>query len=273
MNTSRTRIRPTAAAMLYMLATFSPTAGSASGGDQPPMDGLHNAEEVSDDVLGNMRGKFVGGGQIINFGVQMVSTWQTAAGQMLTAAANLNVNVANTAQPVVEFVPNLTIVEANAVVPASNAAIQTATGNGISNVSGVAQSIQVAGDSNSIGNDAAISITSGPPPAMSPGSSGGPQTATLTSASGAAVSASVQGNGISVGITVPNVGRALQQIKGTAASGGGVVQMVQAAGDMQWIHNRMHIYVNLQPSVAANAQTALSGSLNTLRGLRPMGAF
>ena len=72
---------------------------------------------------------------------------------------------------------------------------------------------------------------------------------------------------------MPSIGQALQQIKGTAASGGGVAQMVQAAGNMQWIQNRMNIYVNLQPSGVASAPAALSNSLNTLRGLRPMGAF
>lgn len=275
MDITVTRIKPTVVALLSALATFSPAASSAVLGDLPPMDGLQNAEEVSDEILGNLRGKFVGGGKIVNFGVQMVSTWQNVQGQMLSAAANLNVNIANATQPVVQFVPHLTIVEATAAAPAPITTTgQTATGNGVSNVNGVAQSIQIAGDGNRIGNDASISIFSGPPPALPSGpATTGPQTASLTSSSGATVSASVQGNGIAVGITVPSIGQALQQIKGTAASGGGVAQMVQAAGNMQWIQNRMNIYVNLQPSGVASAPAALSSSLNTLRGLRPMGAF
>jgi hypothetical protein len=218
---------------------------------------------------------FVGGGQIVNFGVQMVSTWQNTQGQILAAAANLNVNIANATQPVVQFVPHLTIIEAAAPAAASvqPATLQSASGNGISNVSGVAQSIQIAGDGNRIGNDASITITNAPPPPL-PAPSGGPQSSSLTSpTTGATVSASVQGNGLSVGISVPNIGRTLQQIRGAAASGGGIVQMVQAAADLQWIQNRMNIYVNLQSGGPASAPTGLGSALNTLRGLRPMGAF
>lgn len=268
------QLKQTVVALLYVAATFSPTAGSVLKEDLPPMDGLQNAEEVPDEILGNMRGKFVGGGKIVNFGVQMVSSWQNTQGQILTAAANLNVNVANAAQPVVQFVPHLTIVEAVApTTPVPTAALQSAGGNGISNVSGVAQSIQIAGDGNRIGNDASITITNAPPPPL-PAPSGGPQSATLTSpTTGATVSASVQGNGLSVGISVPNLGHTLQQIKGAAASGGGIVQMVQAAADMQWIQNRMNIYVNLQSVGPASASTGLGSALNSLRGLRPMGAF
>lgn len=275
MRTSPPQLKKTVVALLYVAATFSSPAGSAIiKDDLPPMDGLQNAEEVSDDILGSMRGKFVGGGQIVNFGVQMVSTWQNTQGQILAAAANLNVNIANATQPVVQFVPHLTIVEAAApVAPVPQAALQSANGNGISNVSGVAQSIQIAGDGNRIGNDASITITNAPPPPL-PAPSGGPQSASLTSpTTGATVSASVQGNGLSVGISVPNIGRSLQQIKGAAASGGGIVQMVQAAADLQWIQNRMNIYVNLQPGGPASAPTGLGSALNTLRGLRPMGAF
>jgi hypothetical protein len=269
------QLKQTVVALLYVAATFSPTAGSVLKEDLPPMDGLQNAEEVSDEVLGNMRGKFVGGGQIVNFGVQMVSTWQNTQGQILAAAANLNVNIANASQPVVQFVPHLTIVEAVApTTPVPPAALQSAGGNGISNVSGVAQSIQIAGDGNRIGNDASITITNAPPPPPLPAPSGGPQTATLTSpTTGATVSASVQGNGLSVGISVPNIGRTLQQIKGAAASGGGIVQVVQAAADLQWIQNRMNIYVNLQSAGPGAAPTGINSALNSLRGLRPMGAY
>jgi len=285
MRTSPPQLKKTVVALLYVAATFSSPAGSAIiKDDLPPMDGLQNAEEVSDEILGNMRGKFVGGGQIVNFGVQMVSTWQNTQGQILSAAANLNVNIANATQPVVQFVPHLTIVEAAAPAvsaptpatpstPVPTASVQSVGGNGISNVSGVAQSIQIAGDSNRIGNDASITITNAPPPAL-PAASSGPQSASLTSpTTGATVSASVQGNGLSVGISVPNIGRTVQQIRGTAASGGGIMQMVQAAADLQWIQNRMNIYVNLQSGGPASAATGLGSALQTLRGLRPMGAF
>ena len=120
-------LKQTVVALLYVAATFSPTAGSILKDDLPPMDGLQNTEEVSDDILGNMRGKFVGGGKIVNFGVQMVSTWQNTQGQILAATANLNVNIANASRPVVQFVPHLTIVEAVAPIPSvPPAALQSA---------------------------------------------------------------------------------------------------------------------------------------------------
>ncbi|MCZ7655223.1 MAG: hypothetical protein M5R42_14580 [Rhodocyclaceae bacterium] len=216
MDITVTRIKPTVVALLYALATFSPAAGSAVLGDLPPMDGLQNAEEVSDEILGNRRGKFVGGGKIVNFGVQMVSTWQNVQGQILSAAANLNVNIANATQPVVQFVPHLTIVEATRRgASADHNYRPNCHRQRRQQLNGVAQSIQIAGDGNRIGNDASISISSGPPPALPSGpATTGPQTASLTSSSGATVSASVQGNGIAVGITVPSIGQALQQIKG-----------------------------------------------------------
>lgn len=310
MKVLRPRIKPLAMALLSGLLGVCAPAGSVVRYDLPPMDGLQHASEVPDELLGQQRGKFAGQGRVINFGIEMESTWRTDKGDLLRAGATLVVDGRGHGErPEVRFVPVLTIGEALGSVAAQTIGDHQRAdgGNGVSSVNGVAQSIQVAGDANHISNDAAVTIGSGPapapaesvapaapvavaaaspspasapsasapsasaPPASVSSASPPPTSATVVAASGASVHAAAEDNGLVVAIVVPSVGRVVQQVRGSGA--GGIVQMAQAAGDQQWISNRMNIFVNLEKVAGGGRSAAMNETLNMLRGLRPMGAF
>jgi hypothetical protein len=217
-----------------------------------------------------MRGKFVAGGQIVRFGVEMVSSWLNPAGQVLRAGAELRVDVADDpAHPQVQFVPSLSIETPNGAAPQAPPGLAVATGNGVSNINGVGQTIQVAGDGNAVGNDATITVSVAPAaPSGTPATAvTAPHTASLTSSSGETVSASLGANSISVAISVPDAGQALQQIKGATGTGGGVTQSVRLAGNTQRIHNRMNIYIEIRSAIAGAATAGLRDTFRLLRGL------
>lgn len=278
MKTLQRRLNPVLVTVLSgALATACPNA-SAVRLDVPSMDGLRNAALVSDQILAHQRGKFSGRGNVISFGVEMESIWRTDKGELLRAGAVLSVdNRGQGRRPEVRFVPVLTISEvpvagAGAPLEAAGQRQMVSGGNGIGGVNGIAQSIQVAGDDNQINNDAVVTIARGPMPLqVEDRASSGESSVSMSSSSGASVQASAVGKVLSVAIDVPDVGRVVQQIRG--GDGGGILQMAQAAGDRQGIDNRMNIRVNLD-SVAPEARpSAMSDTLQLLRGLRPAGAY
>lgn len=267
---SKPGFRRAAAVVAVLLAMAAPhTRASASVLEEAPLGVLAFAEEVSDDVLAGQRGRFVGQGRIVRFGIEMASTWLTAGGQLFSAGATLSVGLQQ-AQPQVRFAPRLTVIEPDAprfapgtsLVPSS---ARVSGGAGLANLSGVAQSIQVAGDGNAIANDAGVTVSTAAPP-VAGGS--GPTQVTQTTASGATVSAGLTGGGMTVGIRLPGVGETLQRIRGaTGAGGAGVVQMVQTSGDLQRIQNHLNLSVQTDPSGSLR-NLALQQSLSTMLGLR-----
>jgi len=263
-----------AAAIHAALAGVLAMTPFAQGSDLPDTSVFANAREVSDDILGDTRGKFVSGGRVVRFGIEMASKWESR-GKALEAAANLHVDMSrSTSRPDVTFTPRFTVADADSVPTPASATRTVDAGNGISNVSGVAQSIQVAGDGVSAANDAAVQIEIGP--GTGSGSSGLPAPAAATQAqttpSGAALSASVDANGLGVSITVPGAGEIKQQIRSSAAGGGGLAQTISIAGDAVRVHNATVLRIEMaRPDglSAGNVRAALSN----LRGVRPMGIF
>ena len=257
------------------------TALSAAPGDGlPDIAVFAHARKVSDEVLGNARGRFSGGGRIIRFGVEMVSTWENHSGEKLRAAANLNVDFRKS-EPKVKFQPLLTVVNAGASgtpsLPSVGAGTVTGAG-GVNNVSGVAQAIQVAGDANAVVNNTTIRVSQDPIPYTSGPTLSGPQSTTVTTPSGASATATLANNVVGVSITVPNEGEVRQEIRGQDIGGQGatgVVQLARVTGDLQSVQNSMSIRVQLDPNTVAGSinRGDLRQALNSLRGLRPAGAF
>jgi len=139
-----------AALPAFAQATASPAQPAAS-----PASGL---TELSDEEMGDMRGRYtVSNNTVAWFGVTMVSTWQTQAGQQLTSTMKVTMDGRNSAKPVVTFEPHVSItaVDAPPPVPGGQREIDNA---GLANVTGVTQSIQVAGDANAAHNVAQVTV-------------------------------------------------------------------------------------------------------------------
>ena len=160
-STSSASTRRLRAALLGALATGTLPVLAQEAPLVPANNGL---EEIPDEELGQMRGRYtVGDNRVLWFGVSMITTWQTQAGQ--TVRGNLDVAIDLRGQrPTVTFTPNVNISEG-----ASDAQTHIASGGsidsaGLANVSGMVQSVQVAGDGNRAGNSTRLVVRSGDVP-------------------------------------------------------------------------------------------------------------
>jgi hypothetical protein len=236
----------------------------------PELAVFARAPQIPDGALSQMRGRFISQGQIISFGVSMVSQWITPLGQTLTAGATMGVELTHD-QPVVSFQPNLNITQGTVAAASPQNASYVASGSGIRNVSGVAQGIQVAGDSNSITNNTSISVTTDAI-VMPAGAAGSRGTHSL-SESGATVAATLDSGAVGVSITIPNQGQVIQQIQGgtmragSLAAGSGLVQLVQTTGSLQQIRNVAQLQIQLKSLTGLADHSNFNHALDLLRGL------
>lgn len=268
-----TRNRPQKLAMaLAGILAFAPVARA---GLPPDLEVFNNMQEVSDGDLHHMRGKFASNNKVLYFGVEMVSQWQTPTGNLVTAGANLDIdfrgNNGNT--PTVSYVPTVTIVQQGqgAVATQNSGSNSVSGGAGLANVSGVSQSIQVAGQSNSIRNgiDMQVDLASN---AQGGGSiSGAIQgQAGSTSASGndgSVATVTLANNSIGVDITVPGQGQVIQQIRNQ-----GMFQSARIGGDLNQIHNAITMHIGLNTGVGSGAGGAYA-ALQSLKALPQNGIF
>ena len=261
---TKTRIQRTLCLALAGAMAFSPVAWS----DIPDMSIFDNAKEVDDAMLGSMRGRFLRRGDIVQFGVEMVTRWQTAGGEQLRAQVNLDVDMRERT-PSVRYQPSLSIVSpANVATATANASQAATAGSGLNNVTGVTQTIQVAGDRNRVQQDTGIVISS-EPSAPVVGVTSGPGTQTITSASGATVSATLDQSGMSLMAQVPNQGDVIQRIRGGAVSQGasGLLQATRLTGDLQRVESTTIIRIQTSANAALN-NAGMQAALQGMRGLR-----
>jgi hypothetical protein len=219
-------------------------AGPRAQAPTPVASGL---TELTDEEMGDMRGRYtVDTSTVAWFGVTMVSTWQTQAGQQLTSTMTVTMDGRQAEKPLVTFQPHVSItaVDAPAPVPTGKREIDNA---GLANVSGVTQSVQVAGDGNSAHNVASINIRDKPPSTTSTASV--PKTAHVDPAAHASTVATASVAGMNaVAQLENNSARVLLQIDGQGAveqwiSGNGMGQTIQLAADGQRASNWMELDV------------------------------
>ncbi len=114
--------------------------------------------ELTDEEMGDMRGRYtVSNNTVAWFGVTMVSTWQNQAGQQLTSSMKVTMDARTPDKPVVSFQPHVSITTVD-VAPPSPDGQREIDNAGLANVSGVTQSIQVAGDDNAAHNVAQVTV-------------------------------------------------------------------------------------------------------------------
>ena len=114
--------------------------------------------ELTDEEMGDMRGRYtVSNNTVAWFGVTMVSTWQSQAGQQLTSSMKVTMDARTPDKPVVSFQPHVSITTVD-VAPPSPDGQREIDNAGLANVTGVTQSIQVAGDDNAAHNVAQVTV-------------------------------------------------------------------------------------------------------------------
>lgn len=238
----------------------------------PEMAVFANAQVVPDQVLGETRGKFISNGQVMNFGVEMVTQWITSTGEVINAAGRLTIDVSG-AQPRASFVPNITVQQTtpqNIVVSPGNNFVSGS--EGLNNVTGVVQTIQAAGNANGIGNSIGVKIRRSDNAATpSPGGSS-VNSLGMNTASGSSANVSLANNGMSVGVNVANQGQSMQAIRSVAQGSGQVMQSVRLGGDFNQINNLINLDIQLRNS-AVNNNLDSRHILSSMRNLSDVGGL
>lgn len=240
------------------IMTFAPVA---KAGMPPDVDVFNDMQEVSDSDLHQMRGKFASDNQVLYFGVEMVSQWQTPTGNLVTAGANLNIDLNGNNSPTVQYVPTVTIVQQGqgSSTPSDNNN-GVAGGAGLANVSGVSQSIQVAGQSNSIHNgiDMQVDINSaaqgGSASSAMQGQAG---SVSATGNDGTVATVTLANNSIGVNVVVPGQGQVMQQIRNQ-----GMFQAARIGGDLNQIHNSITMHIGLNSAATTGISSAYAAFQN-----------
>lgn len=225
-------------------------------------------EPIGDAELATMRGRYtVGDNTVAWFGVQMISTWQDSTGRILQGAMNLDMDFTHDANlPKVTFVPTVSIVQTTqAVAPPETAGPTRSTdSSGLANASGMVQSVQVAGDSNTASNTTRLTVQNGGsvPAAVTMASTNQAPSATVQSGN-ATVSANYTGNSAQVMLSIAGQGAVQQWIRN-----GSLGQTVTLAADNQFVSNQMEITL-IRQAITANTQLALdvARSIQSTRGL------
>jgi hypothetical protein len=235
----------------------------------------HELTELSDETLMHMRGKFISAGEMRYFGVEMVTYWQASTGELIIATANLGVDFTSS-NPQIGFMPTITVQQNNAVTSASPAANSNAVvtgGDGLNDVTGVVQNIQVAGVSNGITNTIGLTVEASSTPTHIglPLVSGSQSLSELTP-NGATVNVDLSNNQMGVAVTVPNQGLTIQHIRNTA-TGGQVQQSAQVGGNLNQIRNLINLKIATDPLHVKLSSEVINSVLSSIRLLAPTGSL
>ncbi|MBV8680308.1 MAG: hypothetical protein JO338_07675 [Aquitalea sp.] len=175
---------------------------------------------VDDSVLDSMRGRYVDAGQIVRFGVQMLSTWQNAAGVVQGAGVQLSAQAG--------AVPVINRYTLNSTSTTSSAASNIPTG--LASVQGTVQINQQAGNGNISRNITSIDINDGAAAISMPAG---------WQASGQSSTATTGQLGVNI-----NMGSAGQM--GQSLGQGQLMQFSQIAGNGIITNNSLHIQLVVQ---------------------------
>jgi hypothetical protein len=232
-----------ATALLFVPA-LQARAGTAPGAGM---------RELDDTELNAMRGRYtVDDHTVAWFGVRMISTWQTAAGQTLQGTLAFGMDFSHgKEQPTLSFTPSVSITRTDAPVPMpATGGTRGVDGSGLANVGGLLQSVQVAGDGNLASNVTRLTIRNGAAP-VAGGSGIGTGSASLSDGD-ASVSVGFDGQSAGVRLAIAGQGTVQQWIRE-----GSLGQSVQLAADDQNVSNRLEIDL-VRQAVAANTPLALN---------------
>ena len=258
------KIRLLVLLLALSLAPFGAGAAEGMPGERIPQPAT-DVQPVSDSTLDSMRGRFItGAGQILYFGVEMLSTWHSPDGRVLNGSALLSFDFSK-GIPQVTFVPTVSIVQGSGSGALVDTAGRSIDASGLANVSGIAQGIQIVGDHNSAGNSTELHVTTTLPASADAGIAGN---AAALAVGDANASVALQPDSMAVTLGVDGQGSLRQIIRGDASGGGSVLQTVSLLGDGHDVGNQLRITL-VQPSTGAALQLRqnVALSLGLLQGL------
>jgi hypothetical protein len=216
---------------------------------------------ISDQELGELRGRFVMPGRIISFGIVMSSTWRNASGDLIGAATSMQIQ-SSTVKP--QFYVSTIAHTGNGSTPTQGTG-NVIGGAGLGTTQGITQSVRAAGDSNTANNNVGINVTqSSTAPALAPAQgqvlmSG--QTITGSNGAGSVAVTSVSG-GVQMAIQASNnQGTALQQVAQS-----GLMQNTTLLGSSNLVNNQTLLNVVMNNNL--NSTAGASQTFNQLKGLR-----
>lgn len=255
----------------------------AQASEEAPAAPGQGISEISDDELSTMRGRYtVGDNTVAWFGVSMISTWQTATGQILESTMKVSMDFSHGGNtPKVTFTPTVNITRADAPEPApaatavasvvpAPASPQTSSepqrsvdASGLQNVSGLVQSVQVAGDANAATNSTQLTVRDGSAPEVAAASA--PAGTTSVTDGAATASASYANGTAGVLLLIAGQGEVQQWIRN-----GSVGQSIQLTGDAQQISNRLQLDL-VRQSVSNNLplNQNVAQAITLARGIGP----
>ncbi|PBJ84227.1 hypothetical protein CMZ84_07290 [Lysobacteraceae bacterium NML93-0399] len=223
-------------AVLVLAAGSAPIWAADTGADARRA-GL---QEISDAELGAMRGRYiVGDNQVAWFGVTMVSNWMTAAGQTVQGALQLGFDLRG-GTPQVSFAPSVTITgEAIGQTAGGSGMVD---GSGLTNVGGLVQGVQVAGDGNRARNGLSLRLRDGEVPAAG---AQGPMVAETT-VGDAHARAALDAGGARILLQVAGQGAAEQWIDAQS-----IGQSIRLAGNGHAVGNQLQLDLVRQAAPAS----------------------
>ena len=241
---------------LVAAACLAASASSFANGFKPI--------EISDQQLGELRGRYVMPGRIISFGIVMSSTWRNASGDLIGATSSMQIQ-SSTVKP--EFYVSTYSQSGDGSTPAQGTGVIVG-GAGLNGSQGVTQSVRAAGDGNTAYNNVGINVSEGRlPPALSPGQgqllmSG--QTVTGGNAAGNVAISATRG-GIQMAIAANNnQGSSMQRV-----GQGGLLQNTQLLGSSNMVTNMTQLNVVLNNN--GPSAGGLDCNLSQLTALRSLG--
>ena len=270
---TRSRTRRCSHRLALGVAVLAPIVLASAVVAAPPDIGLGpNARLVSDEELGDMRGRYIEPESVNFFGIEMASSWQTADGVVLTATLQFEANF-NNGQP--EALPQvLASYQHDDGIPDMGMEIGglTAefTAQGLSTVNGAVQANQVAGDSNDVANLLRIRVGDFNADSAGFAEYGTPITQSVIQGfdDGSAIAFTVQQNSIGVAIQGPtSQGQSpdnlvAQNINGSVANQ--IAQQVQLMGDANAVYNTLDVVIGVDQ--LQTTQAAVENAMSVIKG-------
>lgn len=245
---ARRRARMAALCALLIAALAAQPCALAAG--LPDVGVGAGARPLSDAELGQLRGRFVpSGGQIVYFGLELVSQWQVPGSQMMQAGAEIGINLHNPNAPQVVVEQTWTSIGGAAQGMGPGGTI----GGGLGQMGGgVGQLIQVSGNGNKVVNRAFVDVTSSQPDLGAPPS-------TTNGGCGGDCQATIGNDSLNVSIQVPGAGMVAQMVGAQH-----VIQSAQLSSSFNQVANTMQMSVQMVPTQAIVNNAALSGLIQSV---------
>lgn len=262
------RIGVTTGTAILGLFLLSPNSSNAA--QQTGPFGLQGGI-VSDVELATIRGRFVDGRKVTFFGIRMRTDWQRHGGSDFNMEMRVHFDFGRD-----RYRPHMTMYRSRNIglsVPleeVEQSSLDNVSDNGaLENISGVVQSIQVAGDRNSVHNAVDWTVTDSD---IVPDTEGLIEVGDTGAHShlndeGVNTQVSVGAEGVGYQVNIPDFGSVSQQITRSQFSGGNILQSTQLNSDLNQVLNRIGLTVELSPALSGVRSHGVLRSLNHLKGL------